>query len=342
MAEQNQKIVSVIIPCYNEEKTIGKTLQAIYQQTYPVTDMEVLIADGFSTDKTRESIKQFAYSHKDLLINILDNDQHRIPTGLNVAIREATGEYIVRMDAHSEPNARYIEKTIALLKEGKAANVGGVWKIVPSATHWISKSIAAAASHPLGVGDAFYRFAREGRYVDTVPFGGFQRSLIDKIGYFDETLLSNEDYEFNTRIRQSGGKIWLDPDIQSNYYARENLQQLAAQYWRYGYWKLQMLRRYPTTIKVRQALPPIFVLSLLFLLLLSIFWIPARILLAIEVFLYFLVLLVGSFKGAKQKNQWFLLFGMPLAIMIMHIVWGSAFLFSALTLFRGRKAISNG
>jgi glycosyltransferase involved in cell wall biosynthesis len=342
VVEANQKIVSVIIPCYNEEKTIQKTLEAIYRQTFPVKEMEVIIADGHSTDKTRECIERFAHSHKELIIRVLDNDKQAIPSGLNVAMKAASGEFIIRMDAHSEPNPSYIEKTIALLTEGKADNVGGVWKIMPSSDTWISKSIAAAASHPFGVGDAFYRFATSGRYVDTVPFGGFRRSLIDKIGYFDENLLSNEDYEFNTRIRQSGGQIWLEPEIQSNYYARENLAKLAAQYWRYGYWKFQMLRRYPQTIKLRQAMPPLFVLSLLFLLVLSIFWNPFRLLLAIEVLLYFLVLLVGSFKGARQQKQWFLLIGMPLAIMVMHIFWGSAFIYSTLTLLRGSKATTNG
>ena len=99
--------------------------------------------------------------------------------------------------------------------------------------------------------------------MDTVPFGAFRRSLIDKIGLFDETLLTNEDYEFNTRIRQSGGRVWLDPEIVTVYYARSTLRDLARQYWRYGYWKFRMLRRYPDTLRWRQALPPLFVASLI-------------------------------------------------------------------------------
>ncbi|MBI9048602.1 MAG: glycosyltransferase family 2 protein [Anaerolineaceae bacterium] len=335
-------MVSVIIPCFNEEATIEKTLQALFDQSFPTAEIEIIIADGHSTDKTRQRIEQFAHSHATMKVIVLDNDKKNIPAGLNVALNAAIGEFIIRMDAHSEPNTVYIEKTVELLKAGKADNIGGVWKIQPSSDHWISKSIAAAASHPFGVGDAFYRFAKTGRYVDTVPFGGFKRELLSKIGFFDEGLLSNEDYEFNTRIRQNGGQIWLDPEIQSNYYARETLKQLAVQYWRYGYWKFQMLRRYPDTIKLRQAMPPLFVLSILFLLICSIFWMPAKILLGIEIILYFLVLLVGSFKEARQRKQSYLLGGMPLAIMVMHIVWGSAFLYSTLTMFRGRKSTTNG
>ena len=97
---------------------------------------------------------------------------------------------------------------------------------------------------------------------------------------FDETLLTNEDYEFNVRIRQSGGRVWMDPSISSIYYARSTLSELAKQYWRYGYWKAQMLRRYPKTLRWRQMLPPVFVLALVSLGILSLVWNLARWLLA--------------------------------------------------------------
>ncbi len=342
MTTEDNILVSVIIPCYNEERTIAKVLLALAGQTYPVENMEVLIADGHSKDRTRNEIDRFCQMHPELLVQVLDNDKKTIPSGLNVAIQAASGTYIIRMDAHSEPNNNYIQKTVELLAAEKADNVGGIWKIQPSAKTWVAESIAAAASHPFGVGDAFYRFATTGRYVDTVPFGGIKKELIEKIGIFDETLLSNEDYEFNTRIRNSGGKIWLDPEIQSNYYARENFNQLAAQYWRYGFWKFQMLRRYPDSLKLRQALPPVFVLSLLGLGLLSFFWSPARSLLGLELLIYFLVLLGGSIKEVLKRKQLVLAFGMPLAILIMHTVWGSAFLFSTLTSFSRRAANFHG
>ena len=127
----------------------------------------------------------------------------------------------------------------------------------------MAQSIAAAASHPLGVGDALYRHASKASQVDTVPFGAFKRELLALVGFFDESLLTNEDYEFNTRIRKSGGTIWLDPAIRSVYFARPTLAALARQYSRYGFWKWRMLRRYPETLRWRQGLPPLFVLSLL-------------------------------------------------------------------------------
>jgi GT2 family glycosyltransferase len=178
------------------------------------------------------------------------------------------------------------------------------------------------------VGDAHYRYTTTAQVVDTVPFGAFHRSLVERIGYFDEHLLTNEDYEFNVRLRKAGGKIWLDPAIRSIYFARANLVELARQYWRYGYWKARMLRQYPGTVRWRQALPPLFVLSLLILFLLAIWWPAARWLFVIESAGYAIVLsLAGMQLGTKQRD-WKLIFGVPLAIATMHLVWGSAFLWS--------------
>lgn len=320
--------VSIIVPCLNEEKTITKLLEAILAQDFPLKDLEVLIADGLSTDSTRGRISEFQQQHQEPDIKVLDNHARTIPAGLNLAIRSAKGEYLIRLDAHCIPQADYISKSIAALEAGRGWNVGGVWDIRPGAKGWIPESIAIAAGHPLGVGDAFYRFTDLAREVDTVPFGAFRRDLIDRIGGFEETLWSNEDYEFNTRIRKNGGKVWLDPSIRSIYFARPSLDQLANQYARYGYWKLQMLRRYPNTLRLRQALPPLFVLSLILLLLFGLAWPLALWVLLVEVVSYFAILFGAALRPALEHRKMQLALGIPLAIATMHISWGAAFLWS--------------
>lgn len=317
-------VVSIIVPCYNEQNRIRFLLDAIYSQTYPRTEMEVLISDGHSTDNTREVIADFQASHPDLSIVVLDNDARTIPAALNRALEAAQGEFIIRLDAHSGPYPDYVEKGIAALQAGKAENVGGVWEIRPGADTWIAKSIATAAAHPLGVGDALYRHATEAAYVDTVPFGTFRRNLIEKIGKFDENLLSNEDYEFNTRIRQTGGRIWLDPQLRSVYFARATLTALAQQYFRYGFWKYQMLKRYPGSLRWRQALPPLFVASLFLLFLVGILVPGFAWLIIFEIVLYFGVLTVVGLALAVRQPFFFI--GFPLAVSVMHIAWGSGFL----------------
>jgi succinoglycan biosynthesis protein ExoA len=320
--------VSIIVPCYNEEATIRHLLDSILAQTYPREQMEVVIADGLSTDATRMLVATFQREHPDLPVKIVENSVRAIPSALNLAINNASGEIIVRLDAHSAPIPEYVARCVEVLGSGKGANVGGVWEIKPGAQTWVAESIAAAAAHPLGVGDAMYRLNAKASAVDTVPFGSFRRSLIEKIGAFDETLLANEDYEFNARVRQSGGVVWLEPSIRSIYFARSTFGALARQYWRYGFWKWRMLARYPSTLRWRQALPPLFVAALLGLGVLSAWFVLARIVIALQIIFYLTVLIFAGLILAIKKQKFTLVFGLPLAIATMHMSWGSGFLWS--------------
>ena len=318
--------ISIIIPCYNEHATIHLLLEALYQQTYPHTDLEVVIADGGSNDGTQEAIHDWHSRHPDLVIRLIANPARTIPSALNAAIKASSGDIIIRLDAHSKPRPDYVEKVVGAIINGRGVNVGGVWDIQPSSDHWIAHSIAAAAGHPIGVGDARYRYSDQAGFVDTVPFGAFRRTLLDQVGLFDETLLTNEDYEFNARIQRIGGKIWLDPQIRSIYYARENLPALARQYWRYGYWKIQMLRRYPETLRWRQALPPLFVLTIILLIPLAFLFSSLAWLLLAVISIYVLVLSLVGVQLAMKYKQTSLLIGVPLAIACMHFSWGIGFL----------------
>jgi succinoglycan biosynthesis protein ExoA len=324
-------LVSVVVPCYNEQDTIGLLLDALRSQSFPLAELEVVIADGLSTDRTREAIAAYQAAHPDLTLRVVDNPRKIIPAGVNAAIRAAQGEWIVRLDAHSIPRPTYIERCLAALQAGCGQNVGGVWEIRPGGAGWLAQSIALAAAHPLGAGDARYRVGGQAQAVDTVPFGAFHRSLLERIGFFDETLLTNEDYEFNVRVRKAGGVVWMDPQISTAYFARSTLGALARQYWRYGYWKARMLRRYPETLRWRQLLPPLFVASLAGLGLLSLVWRPAGWLLAAEALAYTLALFAVGLRAAWQKRQPALAIGLPLAMGTMHLSWGSAFLWSFVT-----------
>lgn len=328
--------VSVIVPCLNEEATIEFLLDAIRGQCYPLEKLEVVIADGGSTDQTRSRIEAYQTAHPEMRVLLVDNPKKIIPSGVNCAIKASTGEYIIRLDAHSIPNPDYVTKSIDLLKAGVAENVGGLWVIKPRYDTWPAKSIAAAAAHPIGVGDAFYRYAKTAGYVDTVPFGAFNRKVFEQVGYLNENLKTNEDYEFNVRIREAGGRVWFDPQICSVYFSRSDFLSLIKQYFRYGYWKLQMLVCYPGTLRWRQALPPLFVLSVLVLAVTGVFWGPAAVLLAAELLLYFGILMGAAIPHAVKNKDWRMAFGIPLSIAIMHTCWGTGFLWSMVkSLVRG-------
>jgi succinoglycan biosynthesis protein ExoA len=321
----------VIVPCYNEENTIPLLLDAIRRQTFPVSLTEVIIADGLSRDRTRQRISEFQAANPNLRVRVVDNPSRTIPAALNLAIASAQGDILLRLDAHCVPATDYIANCVKALEQGRGDLVGGVWEIRPGNAGWQARSIAVAAAHPLGVGDARYRFSSTAQYVETVPFGAFQRRVVEWIGQYNEDLLTNEDYEFNARLRQAGGRIWLDPSIRSTYFSRSTLAQLARQYGRYGYWKARMLRRHPGTLRWRQALPPLFVLSLLALALLSIFWQPAGWLFVIESLLYLLILALAGLLAALKNRDLAMIPGVPLAIAVMHLAWGSAFLWSMIT-----------
>ena len=328
--------VSIVIPCLNEEKTILSLLDSILQQTYPTEKLEVIISDGMSEDKTRQLITDFQSKHDQLKIRLVDNPVRRIPTGLNLAIKAADGSIIIRMDAHAIPMPDYVERSVGALKQGQGDNVGGVIIVKPGADTWIGRSISVATAHPLGVGDAKYRWATQAGEADTVAFGTLYRSKIEALGFFNEDLKANEDYEFNSRLRASGGKVWIDPQIKAVYFSRPTLSSLARQYFWYGFWKVKMLKLFPKTLRWRQALPPIFVFGVLMLLLLAGFVHLARLLLAFGFGSYLLILVAASIKIAVSKNDFRLVIGIPLAIMTMHFCWGAGFWWSLINL--GKKA----
>jgi len=320
-------LVSIVIPCYNEEKTIGQVLDSLYHQTYPRSRMEVIVADGRSTDRSRDIIQAYAEAHPDLRIYLLDNPNRITPSGLNVAIAHAKGEIIVRMDGHSIPPPDYVERLVALQLAGKGDNVGGICKIEPRTDTPVAKAIARAWGHPLAVGDSWYRRQdATPMYVDHVLFGTYRRETFARLGGFNEAIPTNEDYEMDIRIQLSGGKIWLDPRIQVVYYPPATFGGLIRQFFRYGYRKLPTIWKYPSTLRWRQLLPPLYVLSVVGSVAIAPFCrVGAYLLMAL------LIPYIGALVGAGILDAWrhrkgYYLWGLPIAIAIMHWVWGIGFL----------------
>ena len=323
--------VSVIVPCYNEEATIHGLLEGLLEQTYGLEDFEVAIADGGSTDGTLEVIDGFKREHPELRVRVVHNPDRTIPAGINKAIAATDGTTIVRLDAHSFPKKDYIEQCMNALESSRAANAGGVWEIRPSGNGWISRSIAAAAASRLGAGDARYRVGGEPGPVDTVPFGAYPRVWLDKVGPFDETLLTNEDYEYNYRLRQAGGLVWFDPRIRSAYFARESPRALFRQYARYGFWKSRMLLKHPGSLRLRQLIPAAFVFTVLILAVESLFFAEAQLILAVVLGIYAAVVITAGVYSVARARDLGMLAGYPLAIAVMHFAWGGAFLWGLLT-----------
>jgi glycosyltransferase involved in cell wall biosynthesis len=259
--EKYSKRVSIIIPCRNEEAFIGKVLENVIKQDYPVDLTEVFVVDGKSNDKTAEIIK--GYSEKHSFIYYLENPQKIVPFALNNAIRHSSGEIIIRMDAHAIYPNDYISRLVDGLDEFKCENIGGVWITKPGNSTIKAKAIALATSHLFGIGNAYYRLSNQKpKEVDTVPFGCYSRNVFDKIGYFDEELIRNQDDEFNARLIKNGGKIYLLPDIQIIYFARENLRKISKMFYQYGLYKPLVNLKIGKSATLRQFAPLLLVLYL--------------------------------------------------------------------------------
>jgi hypothetical protein len=204
-------------------------------------------------------------------------------------------------------------------------------RVRAGATTTVARAIAAAVSHPFGIGDAKYRLDAAGapqEAVDTVAFACFRKSLWKELGGFNEALLTNEDYDFNYRVRQSGRQVILDRAGYSDYFARTTIKALAAQYWRYGGWKAEMIRLQPRSIKLRHAVAPAFVLALIVLAVTTLVWMPARWLLLIVVGLYLVAALAAGWhatRGVEGRSLSLILF-MPLVFATIHLTWGTSFL----------------
>lgn len=317
--------VSIIVPCYNEAKGIGRLLEAIYLQDYPRQALEVVVADGLSTDGTVEAIREFSHNHPDLDLRVLINPARSIPSGLNRAWRAARAGIVIRLDAHSAPLPDYVSRCVNVLRTTEAANVGGQWDIQPSVSSPAGRAIAEAGSHPLGAGDARYRTGGRAGPVETVPFGAFPRPWLERVAGYDESLLTNEDYELNLRLRRAGGRVWFDPMIRSVYFARPTLAALARQYTRYGYWKGRMLARYPGSLRARQVIAPLFFLMTLVLVLLAPWYPWAGMLLALQWVAYCAALVLSGVERASRRRDVSLVWDLPAALLTIHLAWGTAF-----------------
>jgi glycosyltransferase involved in cell wall biosynthesis len=321
--------VSVVIPCFNEQRFITKALTLLAEQ-YEKSSYEIIVVDGRSTDGTRRLIEEFKLSHPDLAVKILNNPARNIPCALNLGIAAARGSIIARMDAHACPTPGYVRRCVEVIEAGQAGVVGMPCQVRPGADTLTAKAIAFCVSHPFGIGDAKYRLREGGpiqEEVDTVAFACFKKELWAKLGGFNEELLTNEDYDFNYRVRLQGESVILDRSGHCDYFARASFRGLAAQYRRYGTWKARMVRKHPRSIKLRHLVAPAFVLSFIVLGIGGIVWRPLWLLLALEVMLY--LLLAGFFAatartvgGGGLKYRLLL----PVVFLTIHLNWGAAFL----------------
>src|SRR5947209_3590107 len=290
------------MPCRNEERYIGACLDSILATTYPLDRIELLVVDGMSEDRTREIVT--GYPPRRSTISFPANRRCITPAALNIGMRAATGEIIMRMDAHVLYPPQYIPRLIDALQTSDADNVGGVIVTLPADRSTMAQAIAIGLAHPFGVGNAYFRIGVAApRWVDSVPFGCFRREVFDRTGLFDEDLVRNEDDEFNLRLIKHGGRILLLPEVLSYYFARRWLRDVARMYYQYGYYKPLVAKKLDRVMTLRQLVPGLFLLSLAGTAALGPWFHAARVAGAAIAGSY-VVAVLGCVAGAVRRTGW--------------------------------------
>jgi len=315
-------LVSIVVPCRNEAGHIEVCLRNILAQDEPPAgrSFEVLVADGMSDDGTRESILKRA-AH-DSRLRLIDNPGRIVSTGLNAAISAASGEIIIRMDAHTEYALDYVRQCVAVLTETGADNVGG-----PACTRaegYMQRAVCAAYHSPFSVGGArFHNPSYEGE-LDTVVYGCWWKATLLRIGVFDEELVRNQDDELNLRLSLNGGRLWQSPRIKSWYRPRSSFTALFNQYLQYGYWKVRVIQKHKRPASVRHLVPVVFAVGTTLGWLVGLVHWSLGLVYVGSLILYCLLSLIFSARAAAVSG-WDLLPVLPAVFLTYHFSYGIGF-----------------
>ncbi len=316
--------VSVIVPCRNEEGYIAACLDSILASDYPRASLEVLVLDGRSDDGTRRILDDYASRYP--IIRVVENPGRIASIAVNLGIRAARGEILVRMDAHLVYPTNYIGDLVAALQQTGADNVGGVLMTLPANQTAMARAIAIGTSHPFGVGNAYFRIGiREPRWVDTVAFFCCRRETFERVGMFDEELARGEDEEFNGRLLLHGGRTLLVPSVVAYYYARDTLPKMARTYHQYAYFKPIVARKLGRVVTVRQLVPPGFLLAQATTTILSP-WVDAAGFLSGATAAAYLLAVLGFSITAGRKAGFRGIAALAIVFPVLHFSYGLGFL----------------
>ena len=309
--------VSFVMPVRNEEAYIGASLQSLVDQTYPAADYEI--------------IDQIRSNHPHVLR--LDNPAGIVPVAMNIGIRAARGDVIIRADGHNIYSRNYAENCVKYLALTGADNVGGPWVTAAADDSLGARLVAAILSNPFGVGDAKFRTSKREGFVDTVPFGAFRKEVFARVGLYNEKLVRNQDNELNSRIRAAGGKIYLSPALTTRYHPVKSFAGLLKYAFRTCQWHIFTLRENKRSMGLRHLAPAAFLLGLLLLASLSPISNAARATLLLVLAGYLLIGFYFSVKSVRHGQRLVALV-QPFATLLFHCAYGAGTLFGLVYLFK--------
>ena len=333
----NNPIISIVIPCKNEEKYIEKCINSflnINSNNIKNDQIEILICDGMSTDRTREIIKSI--SEKYPQVKVLDNTKQKTPFALNLGINNAKGEYVLIASAHSSFDSNYIDVLMDQMQQLKADVIGGVMVTKVLNKNKKTNSIIKVLSHKLGVGNASFRVGVDKpKRVDTVPFGLYKLELLKSVGGYDNRLIRNHDIELSKRLLFKNAKIFLTPDTKCYYYARENLLDIAKNNYRNGKWNLKtvFITKNFSSLSLRHFIPLAFLLSLTLPVILSFFIHPKLAYLSVAIFIIYLLVVISVSIQIKLSDKNTSILYLILSFITLHLSYGLGSLLGLFSFF---------
>lgn len=334
-----EKLLSVIIPARNEVRYIAQCLLSVFTADPVDSDLEVIVVDGMSTDGTREVLATWCEKHANL--RVLDNPRGIVPAAMNIGIGAARGDWIIRLDAHSEYPQNYFSLCLETLKRSGADNVGGMVLARFETESFQGRFVQALTTHRFGVGNSGFRTGAKEGWADTVPFGCFPRAVFERIGFFDERLVRNQDYELNRRLIRLGGRIWFNPAIQITYHNQRSLSGLMRQAFNTGKWNPWMWYVAPYSFAWRHAIPLGFVCVLVVTCLSLLVGISIGAAIGAPVLLLYLGLaLIASVQQALRYG-WGLFLYLPTLFLLYHLAYGLGSLWGIVMLLLFRSPVQS-
>ena len=314
--------VTAILVTYNEEKYVKASLLSLINQSYPADWYEIIVVDGMSTDSTLSVVNELVTEYSIENVRILKNEKKILASGWNIGIKEAKGEYVVRIDAHATVKKDFIERNVqTLLRIPEAVCVGG--KLVTKSLDDSNEIVSKVLSSPFGVGNSSFRVSDEEGFVDTAVYGMYRKSIFKKVGLFNEKLVRNQDIELHSRIKKSGGKFYFNPQIKSIYFARNTISKMAKQAIGNGKWNMILLKNHSSALSFRHLVPFIFVC---FIITTSLGGIFCKWIWKIEISTIVLYLILGFIAALKKTKKISELLLMPMIFFVLHMSYGIGYL----------------
>ncbi|MFD1396103.1 glycosyltransferase family 2 protein [Kroppenstedtia eburnea] len=296
-------------------------LESVLNQDFPQDQYEVIVVDGESRDSTPQIVEEFQRLYPGR-IRYLSNPRQTLAPGWNLGIQHSRGEYVIRVDGHSQIPRDFLSSTYRVAQRVPDAScVGGV--VETKGTGFWGEVNAYVYSHPFGVGNSKFRTTKkkwEG-YVDTVPYGAYKREIFDRVGLFNEELNRNEDLEMHARIRRSGGSFFLSTTVRSTYFVRNTLSAFLKKSYSDGKWTIVASKRGSGVLRWRHYIPLMVVLTSLLLGVASFFSTVALFTLLALIIAYFSIL-IGSSWGMIKKRGWKYFLPCMLSFFLLHFSRG--------------------